>query len=357
MTDRENWAVQNPTDPSHKKALRTARAAVLISGAALIITAGIAANSFLGPIHISFGDSGLPTQDDNATLIVPAPAQPSPTATPVPADVAAGIRVITHEGSAYAMDANSGVFFRFEGAGMVPTEVDPQSLPPEVVMQLRAGDGAPAVADTTEQYERAMAQNEQIAQGLNPEQKINELLANKEMAGKFLQALEIAPGIDLDGVEGMEKGVYVFFDPTCPWCHRLYMDMDGELDSKWLPTVMLGPEGIPLLRHIIGDDTIEVSRNDQGSVGAIELKADERRSDRLRQVVGEEWRGGESELTPEIEAVINNNEALLRLIFGRNGNPQVPTIVVALPDGTARMLLGYEENTVEQIRKLQEQGS
>ncbi len=149
--------------------------------------------------------------------------------------------------------------------------------------------------------------------------------------------------------------VYVFFDAQCPYCHKLFADMEGVIPAKWLPTLALGDGGIPLVTHIMGE--VSTVQDKSGGVQSVVLADDPGRAARLKSVVGDSERPTiepGADLSPAIAFLTRENETLMRYLYGKQADlAGVPAILVALPDGSARMLHGYEPSTVEQIRNLQ----
>ena len=344
------------TAKSIRRSDRRSKLALLLSSVSVIGIGLIAINSFFGPIRIVIGEGSV------AAAPAPVAAVPPASGTLAPASVAAqqapavitadSVAVVTVENKPYAYDATTGSFFVFDDK-MNAIAADRSQIPPQAAEQLLSGRVPPAVVGNTDAaFQKAQATNQAIAEG--NDLKINVLLADKEVAEKTLAAFDRAAGVDTNGDAGLENRVYVFFDPTCPWCHKLYQDMDGKVDAKWLPTLALGNAGIPLVNYIMGTGGVTLTKNADGKQ-AVTVSPDPNRSARLREVVGEGARPkSQPEATPETSFITEENETLMLFLYGNQTHLQgVPTIVVALPGGGAKVLNGYEPTTVSEILKLQ----
>ncbi|MCB5411737.1 hypothetical protein [Pseudogemmobacter faecipullorum] len=365
-TTAHTAAYQQP-QPLHAHdpaARRRATLAVVLGSTALLLSSAMLFNSVFGPIRITVGDpapavaalAALPTTAPVAAPVPAAPQAALPAATALATDPANSVRVVTVGNAAYALDTLTGTYFAFD-ANMQPVPMDRAQLPAEAVAQLALPQAPAVVGNTDQQFAQAQAQSAAIAEG--NDLAINAMLADKEIAASILQLLDRAAGVDADGVRGMGNlPVYVFFDAQCPYCHQLYVDMDGKVDSKWLPTLALGDGGIPLITHIMGEGNVELIAGADGNTESVNVKEDPAMAERLRAVVG----GGdrptmEGTISPEIEFVSNENMTLMRYLFGRQTHlVGVPAIIVGLPDGTAKMLRGYEATTVGEILSLQGRG-
>ena len=339
--------------------------AISLGAVSLAVSSVLLANSLFGPIRITFGDAPQqavyvpPTPAviaAPATVAAPVAIAPVPPLAAAPAAPMPGpddIRVATFGEKAFAFDRLSNTYFAFD-AQMQPIPVDPATIPPQALAQLQSP--AAVVGDTDAQFAAAAEKSAAIAAG--DTLSINAMLSDKEVATNLLAMLERQGGIDIDGAEGMEHRVFVFFDASCPYCHQLYLDMDGAVDSKWLPTLALGPNSGPMVEYIMGKDAISTKNGANGKVESISVTADPDRAARLRKVVG----GGEKPavaypISAEAEFVTQENETLMRYFYGPQSHLiAVPTIIVEKPDGTAVMLRGYEDTTVKQIREIQGRG-
>lgn len=331
------------------RADRRSKIALALSSVSLLAICLTAANSFFGPIRIVVGEPEFAQHTTKTAIVTEAP---NPMNNPAKA-TSDGIRVLTYENQPYAYDSSSGQFFVFDSQ-MNPSEAPQSEIPPQAVEQLITNAvQAPVVGNTDAAFAEAMATNNAIAEG--DDLKINVLLADKDVASQTLAAFDKAAGIDLGGQSATPgKRVYVFFDPRCPYCHKLYADIAGKTSSKWLPTLALGADGAPLVNYILGNGTVEISTGADGKTSA-SMKPDAARPARLQEVVGDGAQpASTAAMTPETDFITRENETLMRVLYGAQEHLiGVPTVVVELPDGTAKVLRGYDEDTVKQILDLQ----
>ncbi len=143
----------------------------------------------------------------------------------------------------------------------------------------------------------------------------------------LLAAAQRAGGI----VDGRSRNrLYVFFDPNCPYCHKLYDDVRpyvarDQVSVSWITVGFLAPSSLPKAAAIVqARDPLAALRRNEAGYG-------------LARNGG---RGGgvapAATITPAARARLMHNLDLLRGIhvFG------VPVMVWRGTDGQARMMLG-----------------
>ena len=282
----------------------------------------------------------------------PAPSQYSQTQPP---------RVTTAaDGSVYSFDPGTGQYFTMSADGQVYV-VQPDQVPADMRAQL--AQVAPAAAPpTAAELDQATAQaRAAISAGAEVENNdlaINQLLARADVAAEFLDVLDRLAGIEATGEISPEgHPVFAFMDPRCPYCHRAFEDLEGEVAVKWLPTLALGDGGDAIAATLLGAMTAE--RNDAGEITGVQFSEDAERAIRLAQQLG----GGDMPvssrtLTEEQSFALTENLTVLRQLYGRQGELLgVPTFIVPRADGTAVMMRGYDEaNIAEIIRVTRERG-
>jgi thiol:disulfide interchange protein DsbG len=124
--------------------------------------------------------------------------------------------------------------------------------------------------------------------------------------------------------------LYVFYDPNCPYCHRLYDDLRadvarGAVQVSWITVGFLAPSSLPKAAAILQ------ARNPLAAL---------RRSERDYAAPGEGHGGGGIAPAPTVEpatrARLRHNLDMLRAVHALG----VPALVWRGRDGEARMLLG-----------------
>lgn len=126
---------------------------------------------------------------------------------------------------------------------------------------------------------------------------------------------------------------YIFFDPNCPYCHKLYESLRpwverGDLEARWIPigTLMLTSAG-KAAAILEADDR------------AAALRENESKFSRETGTFG----GIMEELAPKKETLeqLATNYALLK----RSGDGGVPLMLVKLKDGGVRAVMGAPPQT------------
>ena len=160
-----------------------------------------------------------------------------------------------------------------------------------------------------------------------PQAAIDALLASAQAAG----------GID-DGHSAHR--LYVFYDPNCPYCRRLYDDLRpfvarGAVQVSWITVGFLAPSSLPKAAAIVqARDPLAALRRNEGSYAA---------------PAAGHGGGGIAPATtiePTTRARLQRNLDMLRAVhaFG------VPLAVWRGRDGQARMMLGEIER--DRLREL-----
>jgi thiol:disulfide interchange protein DsbG len=126
---------------------------------------------------------------------------------------------------------------------------------------------------------------------------------------------------------------YIFFDPNCPYCHKLYVSLRpwverGDLEARWIPigTLMLTSAG-KAAAILEADDR------------AAALRENEAKFSRETGTFG----GIMEELAPKKKTLdqLATNYELLR----RSGDGGVPLMLVKLKDGGVRAVMGAPPQT------------
>lgn len=144
------------------------------------------------------------------------------------------------------------------------------------------------------------------------------------IAGSILQDIQHATWIS----EGHNKHViYIFFDPNCPYCHKLYEEFRpwvkrNEVQLRWLPigTLMASSRGKAAAILQAKNPLAAFRRNEQG----------------FSPVHGFGRIGEEPLPKPAIKKALNINAELL----DRTGQEAVPTMVFRVKDGTPIFIQG-----------------
>lgn len=327
----------------------------LISIVVAIIALGF---SVFGPARVAMTapalspSSSLSDAGAGAVPSGPAPTQYSQTQPPRVATAA--------DGSIYSFDPGTGQYFTMTAEGQVYV-VQPDQVPADMRAQL--AQAAPAAAPpSAAELDRATAQaRAAISAGSeveNDDLVINQLLARPDVAAEFLSVLDRLAGIEATGeINPDGHPVFAFMDPRCPYCHRAFEELEGEVVVKWLPTLALGDGGDAIAATLLGAMTAD--RNDAGEITGVHFSEDAEREARLAQQLG----GGDMPistrtLTEEQSFALTENLTVLRQLYGRQGELLgVPTFIVPRADGTAIMMRGYDDaNIAEIIRLSRERG-
>jgi thiol:disulfide interchange protein DsbG len=149
--------------------------------------------------------------------------------------------------------------------------------------------------------------------------------ARQKSAASVLADIQQATGIR-DGKSA--HVIYVFFDPNCPYCHKVYEMLRspvqrGEVELRWIPIgkLMATSTGKAAAMLEAKDPTEALHRNERG----------------FSPETGN-FGGIEEEPVPRDETMrqLNANHALLR----RTGSDAVPTLLFRTRDGKADIIRG-----------------
>ncbi|KXV69938.1 hypothetical protein AD951_04485 [Acetobacter malorum] len=132
--------------------------------------------------------------------------------------------------------------------------------------------------------------------------------------------------------------VTVFFDPRCPFCHRLYQAIDGKVPVRWIPVPVLAnpEEGVRASAMIL---------NAQGDKG--------RAMDEAFAYVGEgavghtvqqrqQWLDAIKPTDSDKHLLQDNISAFVAVHKARPGSIGVPSVLIPHPDGSLTLRDGYE---------------
>lgn len=334
-------------DMRSRSASTVAVFSVVIAAAAV----GLAAYTFFGSgavPHI------LPVGPNTATASVGAPsAAPGPSLFPSQPAAASGgdIRILTAEdGSNYAIDGE-GNAFAFNEAG-VPTLISNSDLP-ENLRDTAAEAGGVSAAGMTRAADQRRTQAAQASQIDSGALKINALLAQPDVARKYLAAINRVAGVTVPGdIASGEFPVTIFYDPRCPYCHALFEQMDGKISARWVAVTALGDGSRSPASYILGD-VAAAQTNADGDIQAVTLSDDARRIERLRSVMTEGVSG--AGMNPDEAQTFAMDEAMviLRQLYGdQQSMLAVPTVLVPKRDGTATVYRGADASTVSEIAEM-----
>ena len=123
-----------------------------------------------------------------------------------------------------------------------------------------------------------------------------------------------------------KKSLWIFLDPNCPWCRRLYADLRAhplptDVSVNWVPVAFLKPSSVGRAESLL----------DKG------LPALERNEDRFD---GSKEKGGASEThRPDLEAAVKENTRILVSM----GGTMTPTLVFRDKNAGVRRFDGYPE--------------
>lgn len=337
--------------------------AIIISGAALFFTSTQLTVNRIAQINqtapVEQAGFAMPSPVAPPVSVVEAPqiaTNQTQVYTPdprVPA-VAAG-----QDGTMYSYDGTTQQFFSINKAGEVFV-IPRQNVPQDVIDQLTNPRTAGGMSSVPSLERVTQTARNAIAAGTDRDNlAINQLLAQPDVASGILSGVDGLAGITLSGRSSGEKPVYVFFDPRCPYCHKLYEALGDQVGVRWLPVLVLPPSpgADGAMATLLGE--VEVGRDAEGRITSSTLRADTGRASRLEaQLSGQVLGHTASVLTQDQQDIVLQNETVMRQLYG----PQslllgVPTIVVPRADGTAKMFSGYSPETVAEIVSLVTQGA
>lgn len=145
---------------------------------------------------------------------------------------------------------------------------------------------------------------------------------------EIIKFLDTLPGFKENDKLASHQTVFVFYDPSCPYCHQLFKATrilkNKDVTIKWIPTLANGNKTDDIARKA----TLGLSAN---------LSAEQ-----FNSVFGE----GTVNAEFNAQAVTALNDNLIALIrtadqaFGVNSDKQVPAVVYTDKNGTPRMMFG-----------------
>ncbi|MBI3561212.1 MAG: thiol:disulfide interchange protein DsbG [Gammaproteobacteria bacterium] len=146
--------------------------------------------------------------------------------------------------------------------------------------------------------------------------------------GDNMQPLAESMLTDIDQATWITEGksphiIYIFFDPNCPFCHKLYESTrawvkQGKAQLRWIPVGMLTPTSHGKAAAML--------------VAKDPLKAFYQNEESYRQGGGID----EDFATPVVEKQLKANEALL----ARTGTGAVPTLLLRTHKGAPLLVQG-----------------
>lgn len=255
------------------------------------------------------------------------------------------------DGSTLAFIRPTKQWMKFDAQG-VPTEIDAASVPAETrtAALARAAANTPTVQPVGD-IDAGIAAAEQASADLadpTPDLAINQLLAQPDIAGKIVDALDRLGSIDVPGA-GSKTRIFVFFDPRCPYCHRAFTALDGKVTMTWIPALALGDDadGQSRAAAILGTVTESTDASGKRSVA---LADDDDRLTRLRDAMNGKAPAASATLTEAGRFLLDENMTVMNQLYGRQTHLLgVPTIIQTNPDGSAIAYRGYDEATVNEI--------
>lgn len=160
--------------------------------------------------------------------------------------------------------------------------------------------------------------------------------AMERLAGSMLQDIHQTTWIS----EGKSKHIiYIFFDPNCPFCHRLYVSTrnwvkENKMELRWIPVGILTTTSAGKAASILGAKD--------------PLKAFYKNEDNYVRAQGQGGGVEEDIPSPAVEKKLKANEALL----ARTGFGAVPIMLFRGNDNTPILIQGSPPaNKLEIIRK------
>ena len=120
------------------------------------------------------------------------------------------------------------------------------------------------------------------------------------------------------------KSLWIFLDPNCPWCHRLYADLEArplpaDVSVNWVPVAFIKPSSVGR------DETIL----DKGLPALAE--------DESRFIESSEDGGIPETRRPDLEAEVRDNTRIFQSTVGT----MTPTLVYRDGEGRAKRFDGY----------------
>ena len=125
-----------------------------------------------------------------------------------------------------------------------------------------------------------------------------------------------------------KKSLWIFLDPNCIWCHRLYADLGARLlpedvSVNWVPVAFIKPSSVGRAETLLAR-------------GLPALAEDESRFDESA-----EEGGIPGTRRPDLEAEVKENTQILARILGATGRLMTPTLVYRDGEGRAKRFDGY----------------
>jgi thiol:disulfide interchange protein DsbG len=175
-----------------------------------------------------------------------------------------------------------------------------------------------------------------------------ERLAGPMLKGETLRQAAATMLADIGQASWVRDGqsthvIYVFFDPNCPFCHKVYVDLRpqverGEVELRWIPIAVLMTTSLGKAASILEakDPTAAFHKNERG----------------FSRDTGT-FGGIEEEPVPHDDTLkrLDRNLALLR----RSGADSVPALLFRTRDGKTHFIVGAPPQPVltQILRELQ----
>ena len=128
------------------------------------------------------------------------------------------------------------------------------------------------------------------------------------------------------------KSLWIFLDPNCVWCHRLYADIEAtplpaDVSVNWVPVAFIKPSSVGRAETLLAKGLPALVENE------------------TRFVESSEDGGVPETRRPDLEAEVRENKRIFRAL----GATKTPTLVYRDGEGRAKRFDGYMPEVLARI--------
>lgn len=176
------------------------------------------------------------------------------------------------------------------------------------------------------------------------------IVPNKQISPeKSLQVLNILNGLQgFSSQRGFDENlknippIQVFFDPRCPYCHKLFDKLDGKVPVHWIPVAALSPveNGRPIVTKLLNE------RDGNNSTENLKKYFDAGKKENNAEI--------SPDLAEKYQETLNENYDALALMSRQlpaGSSAGVPLIIIPRANGQIETTVGYSDGDEDKIIK------